>query len=77
MPTSLLDEIKADQNPRSQCKACVYIESLPPKEQAEWDKAMSDRSFTSTSVHRALTRRNVGVGKGSVESHRSNRHRPI
>lgn len=72
---SLLDELRADQDPRAQCRVCRWIESLKPAEQAEWDAAMSDRSFTHASIYRALSRRESGCGRSGVESHRTSKHR--
>lgn len=73
--TSLADELRADQDPRSQCRLCRWIETLKSHEQAEWDVALADRSYTHTSIYRALARRESGVGKGTIENHRANRHR--
>jgi hypothetical protein len=79
MPT-LLDELRADQGRPTQCQVCVFIESRPTDEQKEWDSACADRSFTHSSVHRALMRRKYEGTKGpsrtSVENHRKNSHRP-
>lgn len=72
---SLADELRADQDPRSTCKLCTWLASLSTKEQAEWDAAIRDRTFTHASIFRALARRNSNVTKGSIESHRANRHR--
>lgn len=74
--TSLADELKADQDPRTQCRVCTWIETLDEALQEEWDRASADRSYTHASFYRALMRRDVKISKGSVENHRSNRHRP-
>lgn len=70
----ILEEIRRDQNPKVTCRTCAYIKTLSEREQAEWDQAFAS-GFTITSIHRALQRRNSGVGKSSVEGHFYNKHR--
>lgn len=72
--TSLLDELKADQDPRLQCRFCVWLESLSPKDRHEWATAMADRSFTNTSLLRASKKRGYPHGEGSLVTHRKNGH---
>jgi len=74
MNVSLIDELKADQDPRSQCKFCVWLESRPKAEQVEWAVAMLDRSFTNTSIYRAAQKRGYSGSDGSPSSHRQKRH---
>lgn len=71
--TSLLDELKADQDPR-QCRFCVWLESLSVKDRSEWATAMADRSYTNTSLFRAAKKRGYPFGGGSLETHRKNGH---
>lgn len=77
---SIIEEIIADQDPRSQCRLCAWLASRPTSEQKEWDEALNTRvgprfRFTHTSVHRALQKHGATVGKSSLENHRSNGHR--
>ena len=73
--STLLDELRADQGKPTQCVVCRWIETLSPGEQQEWDTACADRAFTHSSIFRALHRRESGVKRGSVENHRTNKHR--
>ena len=73
--TSLMDELRADSRKMNACAACEWIAALPKAEQAEWDTACADRSFTHASIFRAIQRRNGRVGRGSIENHRLNAHR--
>lgn len=84
---SLLDELRADQGKPTQCAVCMWIDTRPPAEQAEWHEAMRQHStvITHASVHRAILRRidaegasytGPRVGRGSVEGHRKNLHGP-
>jgi hypothetical protein len=45
VPT-LIEELKADQDPRTQCRLCTWISSRPEAERKEWAAVMTDRSFT-------------------------------
>ncbi len=74
MTVSLIDELKADQDPRSQCKFCVWLETRTKGEQAEWAAAMLDRSFTDTSIYRAAQKRGYTGSDGSPAGHRKKRH---
>lgn len=69
-PVSLIAELKADQDPRAQCKFCVWLDGRPAAEQAEWAIAMQDRSFTNTSIYRAARLRGYGGSGGAPEAHR-------
>jgi len=72
---TLIDELKADQDPRSQCRVCHWLAERPAPERAEWAAAMLDRSFTHASLFRAAKRRGYGAGSGSVETHRNGEHK--
>lgn len=71
---SLLEELRADQDPRTQCRFCVWLETRTKTEQAEWAEACGDRAFTHASIFRAAQKRGYTNGKGSVESHRAGGH---
>jgi len=73
--TTLIDELKADQDPRTQCRLCVWLASRPEAECKEWAAVMIDRSFTHASIFRAAQRRGYNAGKGTVETHRGNGHK--
>ncbi|MFH1104113.1 MAG: hypothetical protein V1757_04085 [Actinomycetota bacterium] len=73
---NLLEELKADQDPRSQCRLCTWLQTLTEADRKEWASAMLDRSFTHASIFRAAQRRGYGAGKGTVESHRASGHKP-
>ncbi|MBA3875559.1 MAG: hypothetical protein C0498_01260 [Anaerolinea sp.] len=70
----LIDELRADQDPRAQCKFCAWLAGRPNGERAEWADAVGDRSFTHMSLVRAARKRGYAGGPGSVESHRKNSH---
>ena len=72
---SLAEELRADQDPRASCRLCAWLNSQNTLVQVEWDAVLADRSYTHASLYRALLKRDVPVGKSSVEGHRSNRHR--
>ncbi len=72
---SLFDELKADQDPRlGQCKVCVWLRSLPAAQQREWAEAFADRAYTTSSLIRAVLRRNPNLGRTVIESHRRKAH---
>jgi len=73
--TNLIDELRADQDPRMQCRLCTWLESRPEGERKEWTAVMADRSFTHASIFRAAQRRGYGAGKGTVETHRGSGHK--
>lgn len=72
---SLAEELLADQDPRSKCKLCVWLDRLSKTEQREWDAALADRAYTHSSIRRALARRQLTVGDGVVQNHRGHGHR--
>lgn len=73
---SLIDELRGDQGRPTQCLVCAWLDGRPAAEQKEWDAALADRAaFTHSSIHRALSRRDVKISRGSVENHRTNGHR--
>lgn len=72
---SLRDEIAADQGKPTQCGVCLWLSRQTAKDQAEWREIFADRSFTHASIHRALVRRDSGIGRSSVESHRGAAHK--
>jgi hypothetical protein len=73
--TTLVEELKADQDPRTQCRLCVWLESRTESERKEWAAVMADRSFTHASIFRAAQRRGYNAGKGTIETHRGNGHK--
>lgn len=76
MPTAILDEIAADQDPRLACRACAWIREQPRDEQAQWNEATlkaADKVFTKTSLMRAIRRRSNETVK-TVEAHVDSRH---
>lgn len=73
--TTLRDEIAADQGKPTQCAVCRWLDTLDPKSAADWRDVLADRSFTHASIHRAMARRDSGVGRSSVETHRSGAHK--
>lgn len=73
--TSLRDEIAADQGKPTQCAACRWLGQQAAKDAAEWRGIFADRSFTHASIHRALARRDTGIGRSSVETHRVGAHK--
>jgi len=72
--TGLLDELRADQDPRSQCRFCAWLKERTAPERDEWAKAMSDRSYTQASLFRAARKRGYAAGLGSIEGHRRSAH---
>ena len=70
--TSLIEELRADQDPRTSCRFCVWLAGRSAAERAEWAAAMVDRSFTNTSIFRAAKKRGYAGSNGSPESHRKN-----
>jgi hypothetical protein len=73
--TTLLDELKADQDPRTQCRLCTWLAARSEAERKEWAAVMADRSFTHASIFRAAQRRGYNAGKGTIETHRGNGHK--
>lgn len=74
---SLADELRVDQDPRvGRCKLCAMLVKLPEAEKREWAAAFADRAFTTSSLIRAVQRRDNAIGKAVVESHRKRQHRP-
>lgn len=72
---SLVEELKADQDPRSgRCKVCNLLRKLSKQEQAEWSAAFDDRAFTTSSLARAIMRRDKTVGVAAVDNHRKRGH---
>lgn len=69
---ALIEELKADQDPRTSCRFCTWLATRPPAERTEWAVAMADRSFTNTSIFRAAKKRGYNGSSGSPESHRKN-----
>lgn len=72
--TTLIDEIRADQDPRTVCRFCAWLTDRTKGEQAEWASAMTDRSFTHSSLFRAAKKRGYPNGSSAVETHRKNAH---
>jgi hypothetical protein len=72
--TGLRDELLADQDPRTQCRFCMWLVARTEKERDEWAAVMADRSFTHASLFRAAKKRGYGSGSGSVEGHRNSGH---
>lgn len=73
MSLTLLEELRSDQDPRSQCAFCAWLRVRSKAEQTEWAEAMTDRSFTTTSLVRAARKREFTRGS-AIESHRKNGH---
>jgi len=73
---NLIEELRADQDPRSQCRLCAWLTDRPKAEKDEWAAVMLDRSFTHASIFRAAQRRGYASGKGTVETHRGSGHKP-
>ena len=74
MTTNLRDEVASDQGKKTQCGVCRWINQQDETTAAEWRAVIADKAFSTASLHRALQRREVAVGRGSVENHRSNGH---
>jgi len=86
---SLFDELKADQRQRSgACKACTFIAAQPKAvgmvdgpdgepvpTQDEWRAAFLDRSFSITSLIRAISKHGGNVGETPVTNHRKEGHK--
>lgn len=72
--TTLIEELKADQDPRSQCRFCTWLVTQPEKERNEWAEAGPDRSYTHASLFRAARKRGFTGGEGSIEGHRKGLH---
>lgn len=75
--SSLADEIRADQDPRVQCRFCTWLSGLDPKARAEWVPVTEDRSFTKASIFRVAQRHGYMAGRSSVESHISGQHKVL
>lgn len=80
MPLQLLDELMGDQDPRSRCVLCEWLEAQTKSERDEWTQALTMRAgtkyrFTHASIQRALKRRNVKVGRATVQTHRNSEHK--
>lgn len=63
----------------NQCGACRWLEDRPVDEQKAWDEVMADRKrYPHSAIHRAMLAAapSVKIGRGSIENHRVNRHRP-
>lgn len=74
--SSLEDELKADQKAATKCQTCIWLATLPEKDRDEWDRVMANRAYSHPSIHRAIIRRKGVVARGSIETHRANRHGP-
>ena len=74
--TTLIEELRADQSPRTQCRFCGWLAERSKPERDEWAAAMLDKSYTHASLFRAAQRRGFMNAQGSVETHRTGGHRP-
>ena len=68
--TTLIEELKADQDSRASCRFCAWLDDRTKAERAEWVEALKDRSFTNTSLFRAAKKRGYNGSDGSLENHR-------
>lgn len=66
----LIEELRADQSQGGQfCKFCKWVETRPGEEQAKWEQAFLDRSFSRASLLRAAQRRGFPHKEQSIETH--------
>lgn len=72
-PTDLFAELAADQGHAggSDCGWRLWLATLPDDEARQWHAAVHDRRFTLASVARALKRREVPIGRSTLERHRA------
>ena len=68
----LTAELDADQG-RSPtgCSWRQWLDSLPPDSASQWRQAVEGKAHTIASIMRALRRREVDIGRSTVERHRS------
>ena len=67
----LLAELQASPPRQMKCSVCVWLQTRPPDEQAEWATALADESITTTALFRAAKARGYGFGNWPMKRHRA------
>jgi hypothetical protein len=68
--TDLFAELEADQRGASPaCTVAVLLAAMPADERASFEAAFRNPAYTSTSILRALHRRNYKIGDQPVMRH--------
>lgn len=68
---SFIDDVVAEsRNTGIKCKTCVLIESLDTKTAEEVRTAMSDETFTTSALGRAMAKRGWEVSDSALRKHR-------
>ena len=74
-PMDLLAEIEADQSTGGVgCKACRWLADQPEAERAKWVTACGNKSFSHTSIWRAMRKRGAKFSAAAVRNHRTAGH---
>jgi hypothetical protein len=70
---NLADELEeAQKKPGTKCSVCLWIATLPPSEQMEWNDAFAKplSKYSHVSLYEVAKRHGAPIGRTSVSHHR-------
>ena len=73
---TLADEVAAETRATgTRCTFCVWLESLPPADQAEWDQLVADKQRQHAAIRRVAHKHGSPAGLSGIATHRNAAHR--